>query len=141
MKIQRSKKFAAEVSTSSLNDIMFFLLIFFLIISTLANPNVIKIMLPKAGSTNTVNNDKPMRLSITEDRQYYIENEAVLWDELEKRIVTYSNGRKDGTIVLRLASNLNVQDMVDVMSLCNKYKLKMVLATEKINASAAVPAQ
>ena len=48
MKIQRRKRFAAEVSTASLNDIMFFLLLFFLIISTLANPNVIKIMLPKA---------------------------------------------------------------------------------------------
>ncbi len=132
MKIQRSKKFAAEVSTSSLNDIMFFLLIFFLIISTLANPNVIKIMLPKAGSTNTVNNEKPLRLSITSDRQYYIENKVILWDELEIKLTEYAAQTKEPTIVLRLASDLNVQDMVDVMSLCNKHKMKMVLATEKI---------
>ena len=140
MKIQRSKKFAAEVSTSSLNDIMFFLLIFFLIISTLANPNVIKIMLPKAGSTNTVNSQEPLRLSITSDRQYYIDKEAVLWDDLQVRVSNYAATSQDPTIVLRLANDLNVQDMVDVMSLCNKYKLKMVLATEKINASSAAPA-
>jgi biopolymer transport protein ExbD len=48
MKLRRKKSFEAEVATSSLNDIMFFLLLFFLIISTIANPNVIKVLLPKA---------------------------------------------------------------------------------------------
>ncbi|MFZ4800138.1 MAG: biopolymer transporter ExbD, partial [Bacteroidia bacterium] len=46
MKLRRKKRFEAEVATSSLNDIMFFLLLFFLIISTIANPNVIKVLLP-----------------------------------------------------------------------------------------------
>jgi len=132
MKIQRSKRFSAEVSTASLNDIMFFLLLFFLIISTLANPNVIKIMLPKASSTQTVNK-QPITLSITADRNYYLNKDAVLWDELEGRLTTYSQTTQDPTVILRLASNLNVQDMVDVMSLCTKLKLKMVLATEKVS--------
>ncbi|HEY0045345.1 MAG TPA: biopolymer transporter ExbD, partial [Flavobacterium sp.] len=48
MAIKRNKRFHAEVATSSLSDIMFFLLLFFLIISTLANPNVIKMTLPKS---------------------------------------------------------------------------------------------
>lgn len=135
MKIQRSKRFAAEVSTSSLNDIMFFLLLFFLIISTLANPNVIKIMLPKAGSTQTINK-QPLTLSITEDKNYFIDNRAVLWEELETELTTYAAQSADPTIILRLSSNLNVQDMVDVMSLCSKNKLKMVLATEKVTPAA-----
>ncbi|HEX4887645.1 MAG TPA: biopolymer transporter ExbD [Luteibaculaceae bacterium] len=131
MKIKRSKRFAAEVSTASLNDIMFFLLLFFLIISTLANPNVIKIMLPKAGSTQTINK-QPLTLSITEDKNYFIDNRAVLFEELENELIAYSGQTTDPTIILRLSSNLNVQDMVDVMSLCSKHKLKMVLATEKV---------
>ncbi len=133
MKIQRSKRFAAEVSTASLNDIMFFLLLFFLIISTLANPNVIKIMLPKASATQTVNK-QPITLSITEDRNYFIDNRAVLWDELEKELTTYAASTTDPTLILRLSSNLNVQDMVDVMSLCTKIKLKMVMAVDKSGA-------
>ncbi len=51
MKIRRKSRFAPEVFTHSLNDIMFFLLLFFLIISTMSNPNVIKLMLPKASAT------------------------------------------------------------------------------------------
>lgn len=131
MKIQRKKRFAAEVSTSSLNDIMFFLLLFFLIISTLANPNVIKILLPKADKAQTSNAVKPMQLTITEDRAYFIGNEAVLAEELETRLAQYSTTTAEPTVVLRLANKLNVQDMVDVMSMCQKNKLKMVLATEK----------
>ncbi len=50
MKIKRKNSFAAEVATSSLNDIMFFLLLFFLIISTITNPNVIKVLLPRSGA-------------------------------------------------------------------------------------------
>ena len=50
MKLKRLKRFHVEVATSSLNDIMFFLLLFFLIISTLANPNVLKLMLPQASN-------------------------------------------------------------------------------------------
>ena len=53
MKLGRRKREEAEVESSSLSDIMFFLMLFFLIASTLANPNVIKIMLPQAKTTST----------------------------------------------------------------------------------------
>ena len=65
MKLRRKKRFEAEVATSSLNDIMFFLLLFFLIISTIANPNVIKVLLPKADKSQTLNKkqyEKPEEL-------------------------------------------------------------------------------
>ncbi|MES2629526.1 MAG: biopolymer transporter ExbD [Bacteroidota bacterium] len=137
MKIQRRKRFAAEVSTSSLNDIMFFLLIFFLIISTLANPNVIKIMLPKAGNTQVANNN-PLQLTINKEGAYFIGTEAILPEQLEPELISFAASTTDPTIVLRLDNQLNVQAMVDVMSLCTKHKLKMVLATEKTSAAASV---
>jgi biopolymer transport protein ExbD len=65
MAIKRNKRFHPEIPTSSLSDIMFFLFLFFLIISTLANPNVIKLTLPKAKSNETTNKDH-VSLSVTE---------------------------------------------------------------------------
>jgi len=54
MKLRRRKREHAEVSTESLNDIMFFLLLFFLIVSTLVNPNVIKLLLPNSKQSKTI---------------------------------------------------------------------------------------
>ena len=54
MNLRRKQQEDAELSTESLNDIMFFLLLFFLIISTMANPNVIKLMLPKSANNENL---------------------------------------------------------------------------------------
>ena len=54
MNLKRNRKrFEAEVGASSMSDIMFFLMLFFLIVSTLVNPSVIKLMLPKASSAQS----------------------------------------------------------------------------------------
>jgi len=85
MAIKRNKRFHAEIPTSSLSDIMFFLFLFFLIISTLANPNVIKLTLPKAKSNETTNKDH-ISLSVTEDKTYYINKVQVPFDQLEQTL-------------------------------------------------------
>lgn len=73
MAIKRNKRFHAEVATSALSDIMFFLLLFFLIISTLANPNVIKMDLPKPAEKIDPVNDKVIpTVVISEENTYYI---------------------------------------------------------------------
>jgi integrase len=76
MPIKRNRRFHAEVATSALSDIMFFLLLFFLIISTLANPNVIKMTLPKS-KTSEKTNKQLISLSITEDKRYYLDKEEI----------------------------------------------------------------
>jgi biopolymer transport protein ExbD len=129
MKFKRQRRFEAEVSTASLNDIMFFLLLFFLIISTLANPNVIKLMLPKASATQSVNK-QPVTLSITKDKVYYINRTPIPFPQLEERLRAATANMPEPTIVLRAESSLTIQDLVDVMSLGAKMKLRMVLATE-----------
>ncbi|MFN0204446.1 MAG: ExbD/TolR family protein [Bacteroidia bacterium] len=133
MKVRRNKRFHAEVATASLNDIMFFLMLFFLIVSTLANPNVIKIMLPKADATESVQK-QPITLTVNEKKEYFINTTPVAAANLEveiQKLLAASTDNKDATIVLRLAKNLTVQDLVDVMKLGIKLKLKIVLATEK----------
>ena len=130
MNIRRKKRFTPEVSTSSLNDIMFFLLLFFLIISTLSNPNVIKILLPNADATQNINKQQ-ISLSVTPDRRYYINQIEINGDELEQAIVKSIQDIEGPTIVLRLAKNLNIQDLVDVLEIGVRHNVKMVMATDK----------
>lgn len=128
MSIKRKRRFHAEVATSSLSDIMFFLLLFFLIISTLANPNVIKMTLPKA-QANEKTNKQFISLSVTEDKKFYIDTEPVAFESLESTLMSKMNATKDQTVVVRIPFNLQVQDLVDVLQIGVRNNLKFVIAT------------
>ena len=128
MPIKRNKRFHAEVATSSLSDIMFFLLLFFLILSTLANPNVIKMTLPKAKS-NEKTNKQLISLSVTTEKKYYIDKQEVLFDNLETTLLSKLDTSKNQTVVVRIPFNLQVQDLVDVLQIGVKNNLKFVIAT------------
>lgn len=128
MAIKRNKRFHAEVATSSLSDIMFFLLLFFLIISTLANPNVIRMTLPKS-KTNEKTNKQLITLSVTDEKRYFIDKEEVLLDQLEARLLQLMDPAKDQTVIIRIPATLQVQDLVDVLQIGVRNKLKFVIAT------------
>ncbi len=147
MKLGRRKREEAEVESSSLNDIMFFLLLFFLIASTLANPNVIKIMLPQAKTVSTVQT-KPFVLTVKFDENdptkatvaYFVDNEKtpVNLEELKKRLTERRDKFFDAknpdnrlNVVLRLDKSLTIQQMVDVMEIGANLGIRMVLATDK----------
>jgi biopolymer transport protein ExbD len=130
MGIKRNKRFHAEIPTSSLSDIMFFLFLFFLIISTLANPNVIKLTLPKAKTNETTNKDH-ISLSVTEDKLYYVNKEQVPFDQLEQVLFEKTSANNDKTVVVRVPAENKVQDLVDLMQMGVKLKLNFVIATAK----------
>ncbi|MBC8048229.1 MAG: biopolymer transporter ExbD [Fimbriimonadaceae bacterium] len=130
MKIGRKKHLEAEVFTSSMNDIMFFLMLFFLIISTLANPNVIKVLLPRADSTDTYSK-QDVTLTITADKQYILEKETVAFEELEQALVNATAKSEEKIIVLRADATLTIQDLVDVLQMGAKNKVRMVMSTSK----------
>jgi biopolymer transport protein ExbD len=130
MKIKRRHQFAAEVATSSLNDIMFFLLLFFLIISTIANPNIIKVLLPKASETQSLNK-KTITLTVTKAKDFFINNKPVPLGKLEEELIRSTRGLEEPTIVLYIPRDLEIQDLVDVLKIGVKNKIKVVLATER----------
>lgn len=130
MKLKRQRRFEAEVQTSSLNDIMFFLLLFFLIVATLGSPNVIKLLLPKAEASTHEVSKQPITLSITKDKAYYIDRTPVPLPELETRLQEATQGMEEPTVILRAEQTLTIQDLVDVMSMGARLKIRMVLATE-----------
>lgn len=129
MKLRRQRRFHAEVQTASLNDIMFFLMLFFLIISTLANPNVVKLMLPKASASQQVSK-QPVTLSVTKSKQYFINRTPVPFPLLEQRLAETIANMPEPTVVLRAEESLTIQDLVDVMALGAKLNVRMVLATD-----------
>lgn len=128
MAIKRNKRFHAEVATSSLSDIMFFLLLFFLIISTLANPNVIRMTLPKS-KTNEKTNKQLITLSVTEEKRFYVDKEEASLEGLEALLLSKMDPAKDLTVVVRIPATMQVQDLVDVLQIGVKNKLKFVIAT------------
>ena len=80
MNLRKRRHLHDEDAMSAMNDIMFFLLLFFLIISTLSNPNVIKILLPKA-SESEQNPKQPVTLTVTGDLKYFLNTDEVPADQ------------------------------------------------------------
>lgn len=129
MQLRRPRREHAEVSTESLNDIMFFLLLFFLIVSTLANPNVIKLLLPESKQTQALAK-KQILLQVTADHQYYIDQTPVAEADLKGALLDRSKGLEKPTIVLRFDKELTVQDLVNVLQIGTEIQVKMILATK-----------
>ncbi len=134
MKIERRKSRAAEVYTASLNDIMFFLLLFFLIISTLVTPAAIKVALPNAQNSTEVVTKKSIQLAITADHRYFLDDREILFEEIEpalRAIVAEKDENEEVNVLLQADKSLNLQDVVSVIDIGNTVKVKMVLFTQK----------
>jgi biopolymer transport protein ExbD len=130
MKLRKRPEFKPEVATGSLNEIMFFLLLFFLLVEHFANPNLINLLLPKSASNQTLDK-KQITLSITKEKNYYIDKEQIPFNKLEGQLKLIKQRIKDVTIVLRTDNSLTIQDLIDVLAIGNKLQIKMILATEK----------
>jgi len=125
----RKHRFAAEMGASSMSDIMFFLMLFFLIVSTLVNPSVIKLMLPRAKSSQTLSKQQ-FTVDVSAEKAYYINNKPVSFEQLEPALQSLIKGIQEPTVVLRVDNALSIQDLVDVLEIGNRLKVKMVLATK-----------
>jgi biopolymer transport protein ExbD len=119
----------AEVHTSAMNDIMFFLLLFFLIASTVTNPNVIKLLLPKSSSGKSVSK-KTIVVSVTKDLKYYVDRKPVAVADLPNALAKYKPLATNLTIVLYVDKTVAIQDVVQIMDIAQKLNIKLVLATE-----------
>lgn len=128
MSLRRRSRVHSEVSTHSLNDIMFFLMLFFLIVSTMANPSVIKLLLPRSQAAESVTKQKHT-LSIDASGSYFLNDRPVAMEDLETQLRKELAGETDPLVVLKVDQSLTVQKVVDVISIGNKVKAKMVLAT------------
>jgi biopolymer transport protein ExbD len=125
----RRRRLTSHVETGAMNDIMFFLMLFFLIASTMVNPNVIKIMLPSAKTGKAVSK-KTFNLSVNANGEFFLDKKPIAADNLENELVTVATGVVEPTVVLRLDAALNVQKLVDILEVGNRLKIKMIMATQ-----------
>jgi len=130
MNLQSKNKHHAEIFTSAMNDIMFFLMLFFIIVSTLLNPNVVKLNLPGAKNSQSLHK-KEILLSVNKDLQYFVNNKQVTFEQLPLALNKEISKDREAFVVLRCDNTLTVQQLVNVLEIGNKLNVKMILATKK----------
>ncbi|MDB5136255.1 MAG: biopolymer transporter ExbD [Mucilaginibacter sp.] len=126
---KRQRRVSAEVHTSAMNDIMFFLLLFFLIASTVTNPNVIKLLLPKSSSGQAVSK-KTISVTISQDLKYTVNNKAIKIEDMQNTLMGFKKLATELTIVLSVDRTVAIQNVVQIMDIAQKLNIKLVLATE-----------
>ncbi|WP_411274380.1 ExbD/TolR family protein [Daejeonella sp.] len=129
MNIKKRKRGVVEVHTSALNDIMFFLMLFFLLASAVANPNVVKLFLPRSSSGQSIP-QKTINVSITKDLEYFVEKQPVALADLYKSIEVYQRSAPELTIILYADRTIAIENVVELTDIANKLRVKLVLATE-----------
>jgi biopolymer transport protein ExbD len=128
MNIRGRNKISPDFSMSSMTDIVFLLLIFFMIASTLVTTNAIDIILPTA--SGKTENKKSVAVSIKQNLTYYIENKLVGESVLESELITILSKESQPTIVLRAEKSVPVENVVKVMDIANRNKFKVILAVK-----------
>lgn len=131
MEVRKKYRGEAEVFTEALNDILFILLMFFLIVSTLANPNVIKLSQPRSsGDTKAKQN---VVVSIDSLKQYYVGTTLVAVDSLKSSLLPLISKEKTDipTIVINADKTVDINAVVGVMRVAKELGAKTVLSVEK----------
>jgi biopolymer transport protein ExbD len=126
MDLRGRNKVTPEFNMSSMTDIVFLLLIFFMLASTLVTTNAIDILLPKA--SGKTENKKSVAVSIKKDLSYYIDQKRVGESVLESQLISILSKESKPTIVLRAEKSVPVENVVKVMDIANRNKFKVILA-------------
>lgn len=130
MALKRRTKVDPNFSMSSMTDIVFLLLIFFMVTSTMVAPNALKLLLPK--SSHQTSASAITTISVTDDLKYYIETNQVPLEDLEG-ILQYrfaNQNTEDVTISLHCDQNIPLHAMVKILNIAKDNKWKLILATE-----------
>lgn len=126
MNIRGRNKVTPEFNMSSMTDIVFLLLVFFMIASTLVSANAIDLLLPKSGGKTT--QSKSLAVSVTENLEYYVDRKKVSKQNLESYILEQLKGYEKPSILLRAEETVQMKDFVYVMDIANRNKIKSTLA-------------
>ncbi len=136
MALKRRNKAEASFSMSSMTDIIFLLLIFFILTSTVVHPNAIKLMLPQSSEQTSA---KPLtRVTIDKELNYYVafgpETERqVPFDEIETFLLQVESEEPEMYVALYADETIPYGEVVKVLNIANKNKFKLVIATRPMD--------
>lgn len=128
MDLKRRSKISAEFSMSSMTDIVFLLLIFFMLASTLVTSSALDLTLPSSAAK--VIQRKDVVVNVSSDERFSVESEIVSEAELEMAILRKVTDPKEAVIMLRADKSVSYEKIVLVMDIAYRNKLKMVAATD-----------
>jgi biopolymer transport protein ExbD len=127
MAINNKYKVGISFSNAGMSDIVFLLLLFFMLTSTLVQPTALKVLLPKG---TTQSNARPMTtVSITKDHQYYIEDQPIDIDNLEAALQAKVGADPEIYISVHADRTVPLEYVVNVMNIAAKNQYKLILAT------------
>lgn len=131
MNLRKSSREKGEAHTSALNDILFILLFFFLIIATLANPNVIKLTIPKAQSDTKAK--QTVVVSIDGEQSFFVGTDPVSAENLQFALSSVLQESQDAepTVVINADKLATADNIVAVMRAAQALKVRTVLAVDK----------
>ena len=127
MVLKTSNKVNVSFSMASMTDLVFLLLIFFMLSSTLVAPNALKLLLPQSKSQTAAK--AITTVSITKNHEYYIETTPVNINELEARLQLKLKGEIEPTVSLHVDRSVPMEDVVKVMNIARDNRYKLILAT------------
>jgi biopolymer transport protein ExbD len=128
MNLRGRNKIDSAFNMSSMTDIVFLLLIFFMLKSTLVTVSAIDVLLPKAGGKTE--NSSSIAVTITSKSLFYIDKTKVSASSLESEIVRKVGVDKKKTIIIRGDKDVPYKNVMKVIDIANKNKLKMILAVK-----------
>ena len=136
MALKRRNKAEAGFNMSSMTDIIFLLLIFFMLTSTVVHPNAIKLMLPQSSKQTSA---KPLtRVTIDKELNYYVAfgkdtERPVSFDEIEPFLLQIESEEPEMYVALYADESIPYGEVVKVLNIANKNKFKLVIATRPMD--------
>ena len=128
MNLRGRNKVDPTFNMSSMTDIVFLLLIFFMLTSTLVSPNALKLLLPSSKSKTL--EKQTISISITKEIQFYINENPVTENTIEQELKLLINNEQEPAIILHTDKSVAIEHVVKVMDIAYRNKYKIVLATK-----------
>jgi biopolymer transport protein ExbD len=128
MSMKMRNKRSAQFNMSSLTDIIFLLLIFFLLTSTLVQPNAVKLLLPNSNSKTQAR--QTVAVAIDAQNRWYVDNEPVSRNRMGSTLASKTADQEDPTVVLYADKSVAIDEVIQVMNIANDQRIKLILATE-----------
>ncbi|MES2516788.1 MAG: biopolymer transporter ExbD [Bacteroidota bacterium] len=132
MNFRKRTREQSEVETGALADILFFLMMFFLMISTLASPDAIKLLLPQSATAQQTATKENIRVTVDEQDNYFVDDTQVPFEELEAYLGEEAKKKGSETVILRIAQDRTVQELAKIYDIVARLNLAMVMATDKM---------
>jgi len=127
MALKSRNRVDVSYSVASMTDIIFLLLLFFMLTSTLVSPNAVKLLLPRSNSQTT---SRPITtVSITKDIEFYFEKTRIDVSQLESLLQQKIGKTEDPTIAVHADKSVPIEYIVQVMNIARRNNYKVILAT------------